>query len=385
MKINRRNFLKTTLFTSLYFAGFGFPANANFSKKKNLVIIMLRGGMDGLCTLPLKNNSEFDSLRSSINLNQNFNLTSDFNLHPSLKNFHTLWNLSQAAAVHATSIPYTGRSHFDGQNLMETGSKTPYKIKTGWLGRGMNLANLNSRGLALSLPIPLILRGSGQHDNYFPAKGKLPSEKVIKTLKEIYNDSSEKELSSIIDIISQRTSMSNYSEISNDNHSLAIEGGKILKNINGPRVAVFEVNGFDTHASQSDMDGGYQECLDETDKIIKGLKISLGNEFNNTLILTLTEFGRTVNQNNSDGTDHGYGTAILMSGGLIKKSQILTNWPGISKKDRFQGRDLNSTIDARSIYASAMSSVFDIEFGKVKQEVFWGENLQDFSDKLFSS
>ena len=74
-----------------------------------------------------------------------------------------------------------------------------------------------------------------------------------------------------------------------------------------------------------------------------------------------------------------------MSGGLIKKSQILTNWPGISKQDRFQGRDLNSTIDARSIYASAMSSVFDIEFGKVKQEVFWGENLQDFSDKLFSS
>ena len=74
-----------------------------------------------------------------------------------------------------------------------------------------------------------------------------------------------------------------------------------------------------------------------------------------------------------------------MSGGLIKKSQILTNWPGISKKDRFQGRDLNSTFDARSIYGSAMSSVFDIEFGKVKQEIFWGENLQDFSDKLFSS
>ena len=111
----------------------------------------------------------------------------------------------------------------------------------------------------------------------------------------------------------------------------------------------------------------------------------MGKEFENTLVLTLTEFGRTIKQNSSNGTEHGYGTAVLMSGGLIKKSDIYTDWPGLKKKELFEGRDLNSTIDARSIYASAMSTVFDIDFKRIQKEVFWGEKLQNLSDKLFKT
>ncbi len=109
----------------------------------------------------------------------------------------------------------------------------------------------------------------------------------------------------------------------------------------------------------------------------------MGESFNNTLVLTLTEFGRTIKQNSGLGTEHGYGTAVLMAGGLVKKAQIYTDWPGLKRKERFEGRDLNSTIDARSIYASAMSTVFDVDFNLIRDKVFWGEKLQNLSDKLF--
>ena len=107
--------------------------------------------------------------------------------------------------------------------------------------------------------------------------------------------------------------------------------------------------------------------------------------FDNTLILTLTEFGRTIKQNSSNGTEHGYGSAMLMAGGLVKKAQVHTDWPGLKRKELFEGRDLNSTIDARSIYASAMSTVFELDFKKIKNEVFWGDEIQNYSDKLFKT
>ena len=134
MKINRRDFLKTTALTSMYFAGFGVPTFANSGPKKNLVVVMLRGGMDGLCAVPIKDDKNFEKLRSKINLDRTLQLTSDFDLHPALETFKQLYDQNLGAAVHATNIPYTGRSHFDGQNLMETGGKIPYQEKTGWLG-----------------------------------------------------------------------------------------------------------------------------------------------------------------------------------------------------------------------------------------------------------
>ena len=167
MKINRRDFLKTTAMTSLYFAGFGLPSFAS-QNKKNLVIIMLQGGMDGLCAVPVKDDKNFQKLRSKINLDKTLKLTSDFDLHPALENFKSLWDQNKASVFHATSIPYQERSHFEGQNLMMTGGRVPYKHKTGWLGRGMKLAGLTGNGLALSLPMPLLIRGVPLNDNYYP-------------------------------------------------------------------------------------------------------------------------------------------------------------------------------------------------------------------------
>ncbi|WP_440676034.1 DUF1501 domain-containing protein [Candidatus Pelagibacter sp. HIMB1593] len=381
MKINRRDFLKTTAMTSLYFAGFGLPTFAS-QNKKNLVVIMLQGGMDGLCAVPVKDDKNFQKLRSKINLDKTLALTSDFDLHPALENFKSLWDQNNASVFHATSIPYKERSHFEGQNLMMTGGRVPYKHKTGWLGRGMKLAGLTGNGLALSLPMPLLIRGVPLNDNYYPIRSSLPNKGLLNIIEGEFEQYSESDLSATLSMVKKRK-FNSYA--GNNNSSLAREAGQQLSNPNGPRVAVFQVEEFDTHAAQGGVHGTHADCLREYDQILRGLKASMGSAFKDTLILTLTEFGRTIKQNGGNGTEHGYGTAVLMAGGLIKKSEVHADWPGLKKKELFQGRDLNVTVDARSIYASAMSTVFDVEFERIQKDVFWGEDLQNLSDKLFKA
>ena len=388
MKISRRDFLKGTA-TSLFLAGFNLPALATSSRKKNLVVIMLRGGMDGLCAVPVIGDKNFEKRRKSILIEDTIKLNSDFALHPRLIGFNKCWNENTGSIVHATSIPYKQRSHFEGQNLMESGGRVPYQEKTGWVGRAMKLANLQGDGLALSLPMPLLLRGIPKNNNYFPTWGRLPRKDTLDLLKSVYADSSEDELLQMMDFIKKRKDEQMMSGTGGGdrqkNKNLARQAAKYLRKSDGPRVAVFEVNGFDTHAAQGGVDGTHTECLVEMDEIINNLRDNLQEAYKDTLILTVTEFGRTIKQNGGNGTEHGYGTAIFMAGGLLKKSQVHTDWPGLKRKEMYEGRDLNATIDARSVYASAMSTVFDLDFKRIQKDVFWGEDLQNLSDKLFKS
>ena len=388
MKITRRDFLKGTA-TTLFLAGFNLPALASSSRKKNLVVIMLRGGMDGLCAVPVIGDKNFEKRRKSILIENAIKLNSDFALHPRLIGFNKCWNDNTGSIVHATSIPYTQRSHFEGQNLMESGGRVAYQEKTGWVGRAMKLANLQGDGLALSLPMPLLLRGIPKNNNYFPGRGKLPREATLDLLRSVYAESSEDELLEMMNYIKKRKNEEmmggtmNYGKRKNKN--LARQAATYLRKSDGPRVAVFEVNGFDTHAAQGGVDGTHTKCLVEMDEIFNNLKDNLQEAYKDTIILTVTEFGRTIKQNGGNGTEHGYGTAIFMAGGLLKKSQVYTDWPGLKRKEMYQGRDLNATIDARSVYASAMSTVFDLDFKRIQKDVFWGEDLQNLSDKLFKA
>jgi uncharacterized protein (DUF1501 family) len=388
MKISRRDFLKGTA-TSLFLAGFNLPALATSSRKKNLVVIMLRGGMDGLCAVPVIGDKNFEKRRKSILIENTIKLNSDFALHPKLIGFNKCWNENTGSIVHATSIPYKQRSHFEGQNLMESGGRVPYQEKTGWVGRAMKLANLQGDGLALSLPMPLLLRGIPKNNNYFPTWGRLPRKDTLDLLKSVYADSSEDELLQMMDFIKKRKDEQMMGGTGGGdrqkNKNLARQAAKYLRKSDGPRVAVFEVNGFDTHAAQGGVDGTHTKCLVEMDEIINNLKDNLQEAYKDTIILTVTEFGRTIKQNGGNGTEHGYGTAIFMAGGLLKKSQVHTDWPGLKRKEMYEGRDLNATIDARSVYASAMSTVFDLDFKRIQKNVFWGEDLQNLSDKLFKT
>ena len=382
MNCTRRSFLKGGLAT-LFFSGLPLPGLANSKKKKNIIVIMLRGGMDGLTAVPVISDPSLNKLRKNIIIEDVLKLNTDFALHPKLQTFHELFENQQAAVVHATSIPYTGRSHFEGQDLMETGSLTPYASKTGWLGRGLNLTNNSIDGLALALPMPLILRGSQNNNNFFPSRKKVPAEKILSEIKSIYEAKGESELAKNLDLIINRP----LSMLVNDKNLLTLSrvAAQTLRSENGPNVAVFDIEGFDTHSAQGDIEGKHAEHLYEVDTVVKTLQKNLKDAFEDTLILTVTEFGRTVSENSGRGTEHGYGSAILMAGGLLKKSQVYSDWPGLKQNNLFEGRDLQSTIDARSVYASAMATVFDLDFELVKREVFWNEDIKDLSSQLFRS
>ena len=376
MTITRREFIAGVGSITLL-ASPVFNARAAGLQKRNLVIIMLRGGMDGLTAVPPRD-KRLNSARPDILVKKTKKLTSDFDLHPRLETFHELWQAGQAGVVHATNIPYTNRSHFEGQNLMESGGHVPYGESTGWLGRGLEAAELG--GLAISLPMPLLLRGNTVQDNFFPTHMALPYRPELIKIAGSYPQGSE--VSKAMEKVIARPKSMMRKSGSNDAADLADTAAIELARADGPRVAVFDLDGFDTHAAQGGDDGEHGERLSDYDEIIKRLREGLGDAFDNTLILTLTEFGRKLDQNGGYGTEHGYGTAVMMAGGLVRK-RIYADWPGLKTKELFDGQDLNATIDARAVYCSAMVACFDVDFGYMRKHAFWDEPLPDLTDALF--
>ena len=164
---------------------------------------------------------------------------------------------------------------------------------------------------------------------------------------------------------------------------MAKYAGKQLSLPEGPSAAVLRVQEFDTHANQGTDWGPHSRQLTELDDIFLGLKSGLKAAWGKTVILTLTEFGRTVKVNGSVGTDHGYGSAGLMAGGLLKKGQVITQWPGLATKDLFEKRDLQSTIDYRSVCAACIETAYRLDHDIVAENVFYEPALPRMTDKLF--
>ncbi len=199
---------------------------------------------------------------------------------------------------------------------MESGSKEPFTTDSGWLGRGIDAANLN--GLAVSLPMPLILRGESNPDNYYPTKMELPDEMLMQKIASTYESGGL--VSKTMNRLQNRSRFLQEKAYGYEAFNLADTAALELAREEGPRVAVFDINGFDTHATQGGEEGRHADNLAKFDRVVNTLKKGMGPAFDNTLILSLTEFGRMVEQNGGNGTEHGYGTAIFMAGGLVKSS-----------------------------------------------------------------
>ena len=381
MRISRRIFLagSTSLILTAPLLSKAIAANQT---KNNLVIIMLRGGMDGLTAVPFIGNNILTKARPDIGVSKPIPISANFALHPMLKNYKSLWDQGKASIFHASSIPYTGRSHFEGQYLMESGGTQPYFDKTGWIGRALEGAGL--KGLSISLPMPLILRGGKDLDSFMPSKNRLPNDEVLQLLHEDYQD--DKMLQEVLSTIRKRpiAMMEPKSRSDRDMKGLAKIAAQQLSDPAGPSVAIFDIGGFDTHADQGGDYGEHARQLKQFDDVVGTLRNLMGKTFDNTIIASLTEFGRTMSQNGGSGTEHGYGTAILMAGGLLPKSRIISDWPGLEKKNLFEGRDLNSSIDARAVYASILARVLESDHKKIVKDAFFESNLPDMTKRIFS-
>ena len=363
--MERRDFLKGTLGTLYMMASPNMALPHTNPTEKRLLVVLLRGGMDGLASIPPLGDKNLSKIRKDILVNGANDLDGFFGINPSLRFLGSEYHQGRAAFVHATSFPYTGRSHFDGQNIMETGFEQPYAVTSGWVGRAMNAAGFSS--LAVSLPIPIILRGNHVNSNYFPTNFPRAGKSVYKDVKKMWQN--DPQLAGLLDpIISRRIPFGGRG----DTRELVSFAAQEMHKPDGPRVGLLEFEGFDTHALQGNEDGHHAEILAELDGVLEGFKRQMGDLYDNTVVVTVTEFGRTASENGTQGTDHGWASAIFLAGGLVKGKQVISDWPGLGSKDLYEGRDLLMTIDARDVYAEVIKTVFELNDQDIARDVFLG-------------
>ncbi len=379
LNLTRRDFLKTTG-ASLFLAGMPIPGFTKDKPPGTISVILLEGGMDGLTAIPPFGDPDLLRMRKIISPENYLKLNSFFGLHPSFKALAGLFANNQASVVHATSIPYLKRSHFEGQNWMEGGGLSPFSEKTGWLGRALELAN--TPGRALSLDMPLVLRGHNENDNFFPSSIKNSSNLNTKLIEAI-SMAHAKVSADVYSKVSNK-SRANISNIPRDPSSLAKYAGKVMSQDDGPLASVIRINQFDTHARQGADTGKHADRLSIIDDVIAGYREGLGSAWDRSIILTMTEFGRTVAVNGTTGTEHGYGTAGIITGGAISKSRVISQWPGLAKSDQFERRDLMATIDYWSVCAACIEKALGLDHDLIASKVFFRPKLPRVFDYIFS-
>ena len=373
-KLTRRDFLKFSG-ASLFLAGLPIPGYTKDKLPGNISVILLEGGMDGLTAVPPYGDPNLMKMREKISPTNFKKVNPFFGLNSSLRNFTSLMSSNNASVIHATSFPYVKRSHFEGQNLMQGAGHSPFSEKTGWLGRALDLANVP--GNALSLDMPLILRGNDDNDNFYPANIKNSS--VNTSLINLISKAHDNDEAEIFSKLSLKSLSS--SRTPRDPVSLAEYAGKEMSKENGPTASVIRIGQFDTHANQV---GAHDRQLKIIDDVFAGYRRGLGDAWDKSIILTLTEFGRTVAVNGTSGTEHGYGTAGLLAGGTISKGRVIAQWPGLSKKNQFEGRDLMATLDYRSVCAACIERSLGLDHDLIASKVFFAPKLPRLYDYLFS-
>ena len=380
LNLTRREFLKASG-ASLFLAGIPLPGFTKDKPPGTISVILLEGGMDGLTAVPPFGDPNLSKMRRGLTPENYLKLNSFFGLHPSFKYFAGLMAKNNASIVHATNFPYTNRSHFEGQNLMQGGGLNPFSETSGWLGRALDLAR--TPGRSMSLDMPLVLRGMSDNDNFYPANIRGSSNLMTQLINSISMSHSE-EGSEVFKKVSKKSTQKD-SIVPRNPASLAKYAGKAMAQENGPLSSVIKVDQFDTHAHQgSDEYGRHGKQLTLIDDIIAGYKEGLGDAWDRSIILTLTEFGRTVLENGTQGTEHGYGTAGLLAGGAISKSRVISNWPGLAKNDQFEQRDLMSTIDYRSVCAACIENALDLDHDLIAEKVFFTPKLPRVYNNIFS-
>ena len=380
LNLTRREFLKASG-ASLFLAGIPLPGFTQDKPPGTISVILLEGGMDGLTAVPPFGDPNLSKMRRGLTPENYLKLNSFFGLHPSFKYFAGLMAKNNASIVHATNFPYTKRSHFEGQNLMQGGGLNPFSETSGWLGRALDLAR--TPGRSMSLDMPLVLRGMSDNDNFYPANIRGSSNLMTQLIDSI-SMSHSREGSEVFKKVSKKSTQKD-SIVPRNPASLAKYAGKAMAQENGPLSSVIKVDQFDTHAHQgSDEYGRHGKQLTLIDDIIAGYKEGLGDAWDRSIILTLTEFGRTVLENGTQGTEHGYGTAGLLAGGAISKSRVISNWPVLAKNEQFEQRDLMSTIDYRSVCAACIENALGLDHDLIAEKVFFTPKLPRVYKNIFS-
>ncbi|MGN6422373.1 MAG: DUF1501 domain-containing protein [Asticcacaulis sp.] len=377
--LNRRHLLASLGATAAFGGAIPTLARASGARDPRLVVIVLRGAMDGMSAVPPVGDPDFASLRGAFPQDGDVKLDSTFSLHPSLANFARQYQAGQALVVHAVASPYRDRSHFDGQDVLESGMTAPGHTESGWLNRALQALpgaqKANPKGLGVGGVTPLIIRGQAPVLGWAPSSLKPADADLPGRLQMLYGESDPmlaETLKEAIDtgrIIGPNSMAGSYGGPGDPKTMEAMAQGaaKLLTQDDGPRLAALAFEGWDTHATEPQR---LARQLQGLDAAYAAFETALGPVWKDTAILTVTEFGRTAAVNGTNGTDHGTATVALLTGGAVKGGRVVSDWPGLKPAQLYQNRDLAPTTDLRSVAKGLLTEFYDLPESVLSEQVF---------------
>ena len=357
-----------------------------------LLVIVLRGALDGLAAVAPVGDPDWVRLRGDKALRLDgtppaLPLDSFFALHPAMPNLHRLYRSGAATVVHAVATPYRERSHFDGQDVLESGIATPGATDTGWLNRA--LASLQSSGRARAReafavgPIaPLLVRGPAPVLSWTPRRLPPASTDTLMRLLDLYRHTDP----ALARVLEERMGVTAIARDSGTDGEQARPAAarqmralfsnsmgtaaKFMARPDGPRIGALAFDGWDTHAADGALSGRLAALLGALDGAIAAVEQEMGNAWRETVVAVITEFGRTARVNGTDGTDHGTATVALLAGGALRGGRVIADWPGLGPSALHEARDLKPTIDLRAVCKGLLKDHLRVDDAMLAAEVF---------------
>lgn len=378
---SRRAFLAAT-------AGLAATPGLSFARtpgEKRFVLIILRGGMDGLAAAPAIGDPDFLVERGVLAVGRAegaLPLDGRYALHPAMPEAYDLYRAGELAVVHAIAPPYRARSHFDAQNVLENGGVAAFERKDGWLNRALQAMGGDAprEAIAIANQMPHVLRGDADATSWAPRRAAHLSEPLLDRVRAMY--ANDPVLGPALDQGLAASAMA-AAAMSEDGdmrrigarRALALAANAelaagFLARADGPRLAVIEGGQWDTHVGQGQETGRIARLVADLSRAFANLKSGLGPAWRDTVVVAVTEFGRTVRPNGAGGSDHGVGGAAFVAGGAVKGGQTIADWPGLAPAALLEGRDLAPTIDMRSLFKTVLGEHLRIADAQLDRAVF---------------
>jgi uncharacterized protein (DUF1501 family) len=335
---------------------------------RRFVFIIQRGAADGLHIVTPYAEPEYAKLRGPFasEIGEATKLDASFALHPALVETAKMYGAGEALFVHAVATAYRDRSHFDGQNVLETGGRAPYELKDGWVNRlTALLPKQKAAPIALAPTVPMALRGPAETTSYAPSALPEPNDDLLARVGLLYQR--DPLLHPLWSAAMETRNMATKDERGQDPAALGKLAATFLARANGPRIAMIETSGWDTHTHQV---ARLARLLGGFDAMLAAMRSGMGKAWADTTVLAATEFGRTAAENGSGGTDHGTASVVMLIGGAVKGGRIIADWPGLSQSALYENRDLKPTMALDALIAGVAGESFSLDPQLVMRAVF---------------